>query len=372
MPESTAVQNDPFGTFDLNNAHDLRRLRHALPSPVGLIERPGGLPGAFEVTTIGDIRVDVRSHLHDRRFFGMTTDQQTRAPVTVDVGGTAIGFARAARPHFSAVHVLGALGDDRWTDFIRDRCAEARIDAQISQVEGPNSLVIVLRDQPTTENPQGVRLIVSDARTPYGQLDAGHIAAHRSFIERADALVVDGYALMTDTTAEALDTAIQIAVDAGVPVCFDIVPHRIDRFVSFDQIRPLLHSSSLITTEAHTLLRLLGKPVPELVTPEFVVDLIGSLPDDIAGWQRTWLVRYGEGNMDETTAVSPMHHVVSYHTGYAAAANVAGYGYHVAAAELKWWLTNYARAAAVYPDLAARSERVAASRFGPPASEETM
>ena len=54
MPESIAQPNEPFGTFDLNNTHDLRRLRHALPSPVGLIERPGALPAAFEVTAIGD------------------------------------------------------------------------------------------------------------------------------------------------------------------------------------------------------------------------------------------------------------------------------------------------------------------------------
>lgn len=348
---------------------DLRQLRHALPTPVQLIESPATLPSAFDVTVIGDIRVDVRSDLPDRRFVDVSTDKQTRAPVVADAGGTAMGFARAATAHFGAVHVVGVLGQDPWTDFILERCLAGHIDAQISEVDVPNSLVIVLRDAATPEHPQGVRLIVSDNESPYGHLDADRIRDHRAYIERADALVIDGYALLDETTAEATEVAAELAVAAGVPVCFDIVPHRIDKFVSFEQVRPFLRRSSLISTEAHTLLRLLDRPIPERVTPEFAVELIHSLPDEVAGWQRTWLVRYGEGNMDETTAVSFSHHVVSYHTGYAQASSAAGYGYLVAAAELKWWLTNYARAAAVYPDLAQRSELVAASRFRPPAGD---
>lgn len=366
MPGMTANLRELFGPFDLNDPHDLRRLRHALPTPVRLIDHPEALGPAFDVTVIGDIRVDVRSDLPDRRFVDVATDKQTRAPITVDVGGTAMGFARAAARHFSDVHVIGAVGQDLWTEFILERFALSKIDARISAVDAPNSLVIVLRDQPNADHPQGVRLIVSDAETPYGQLDAERIRSHTALIQRGDALALDGYALLNETTAGAADAACEIAVAAGVPVSFDIVPHRIDRFVTMDELRPFLHRSSLITTEAHTLLRLLGRPIPERVTPEFAADLVRSLPDDIAGWQRTWLIRYGEGNMDRTTAVSPSHHLVSYHTGYAQASNVAGYGYVVSSAELKWWLTSYARAAAVYPRLAERSELVAASRFGPP------
>lgn len=369
MPGTTPNLRDLFGPFDLNDHHDLRRLRHALPTPFGLIEHPETLPPAFDVTVIGDIRVDVRSDLPDRRFTEISSDYQTRAPVTVDVGGTAMGFARAAARHFAGVHVIGALGRDPWTDFIRERLTAGGIDARISEVDGPNSLVLVLRDQPTADDPQGVRLIVSDAETPYDQLDADRVQSHAELIGRGDALALDGYALLDANTAGAAHAACEIAVAAGVPVSFDVVPHRIDRYVSFDQLRPFLHRSSLITTEAHTLLRLLGRPVPDEVTPEFVADLVASLPGDISGWQRTWLVRYGEGNMDRTTAVSPSHHLVSYRTGYAQSSNVAGYGYVVAAAELKWWLTNYARAAAVYPRLAERRELVAAERFGPSADD---
>lgn len=365
MPETTTTLAELLASFDPLDPRDLRGFRHALPTPVTLIGCPDSLPLAFEVTVIGDIRVDVRSGVPTRRFVDMDTDEQVRTPVTVDVGGTAIGFARAAAPHFALVHVIGAMGHDHWSEFIRTSFDFARIDSSISEVEGPNSLVVVLRDQGTPENPHGVRLIVSDAETPYGQLDADRIRAHSAFIERSDALVIDGYALLEEATAEAVDVAVDLAVAAGVPVCFDIVPHRIDSLLAFERLRPFIHRSSLITTEAQTLMRLLGREVPERITAEVVQDLIDGLPPDLADWQRTWLVRYGEGNMDETSAISPSHHSVTYPTGYAQATTVTGYGYVVAAAELKWWLTNYTRAAQIYPRLAERSELVEPRRFRP-------
>lgn len=233
-------------------------------------------------------------------------------------------------------------------------------------VDEPNGLVVVLRDQGTADNPDGVRLLVAAEESPYSKLDTARIRACSEFITRADALMVDGYALLEETSAEALDLALDIAVRAGVPVCFDIVPHRIDQHLSFEELVPFIHRSSLISVEAHTLFRLLGRDVPERVTDDVAAALVEGLPEDIAGRQRTWLIRYGYGNMDQTMAISPHHHRVSYHTGYATAESIAGYGYGVAAAELKWWLTNYARAAAVYPELARRGDLVSARRFQRP------
>lgn len=353
------------GGFRRNDPFDPSKDRHALASPARLIDDPESLPAAFEVTVIGDIRVDVRAAVLDHRFVEMAVDEQTVAPVVTDVGGTAIGFARAAASHFTNVHVLGVMGRDSWSDFIRGRCTTGRIDAYLTEVAGPNSMVVVLRDQGTKDNPRGVRLIVSSGVTPYGQLDADRIRSQAALIQRSDALVIDGYALLEETSAQAVDVAVDIAVEAGVPVCFDIVPHRIDRHLSFDELRPFIRRSSMISTEAHTVLRLLDRPVPTVITPDFVHAMINQLPPDVAGLRRTWLVRYGDGNMDEVSAISQGHHRVDYHTGYAQTLEVAGFGYAVAAAELKWWLTNYARAAVAYPDLAERGELVAARRFRP-------
>lgn len=352
----------PVDVLDPRNPVALNTLRHALPSPAPLIDRPILLAPHFNIAVIGDIRIDIRSHLPGRRFVQISADEQTKAPVTIDIGGTALSFARAASPHFRKISVIGAVGQDPWTEFIQRRCTTSRIESCVTEVPGPNSLVIVLRDQGDADNPHGLRLIVSDRDSPYARLDSEHILARREVIEQADALVIDGYALLSETTAYAMDTAVDIAVKAGVPVCFDVVPHRLDQHIRFEELEPFLARSSMITTEAHTLLRLLGRPVPEMITDQHAVDLVTRLPVDLAGWQRTWLIRYGYGNMDKTSAISPSHHHVTYYTGYAQAESPAGYGYYVAAAELKWWLTNLVQAKARYPLHAQHTASLTAGR----------
>lgn len=101
-----------FGTFGMTDPDDLRRLRHAVPDPVPLIERPTRLPLGFEVTVIGDLRVDVRADLPVLRFTDLAADAHAVTSVTSDVGGTAINFARAATAHFAKVHLIGTMGED--------------------------------------------------------------------------------------------------------------------------------------------------------------------------------------------------------------------------------------------------------------------
>lgn len=360
-PDRLLDQPTISGTSTLNDPRDLRRLRHALPSPARLIHSPGSLPPAFAVTVIGDVRVDVRAHLPDRRFTDLTSDEHRITAVTSHVGGTAMSFARAATPHFAQVQMIGTMGSDSWSDFIQHQCRTDGIDSYLVEVDQPNGLVIVLRDQGTAENPDGVRLVIAAEESPYGQLDVAKIRSCAELITGTDALVIDGYALLEESSAEALDLAVDLAVGAGVPVCFDVVPHRIDLYLTLDDLRSFLHRSSLISIEAHTLFRLLGLPVPDTISAAIAADLIDRLPRDLAGWQRTWLIRYGYGNMDQTTAISANHHQVTYDTGYSTAATTAGYGYVVGAAELKWWLTNYSRAAALYPQLADSGGLVSAS-----------
>ena len=344
---------------------DLRSLRHALPSPKPLIHCPSLLPRRYRVAVIGDIRIDIRGALRHGRFADLRADHQESGPLVTDVGGTAVNFAQAATPHFESVHVIGALGQDGWTDFIRSRCLEGGVQACLTEVPGPNSPIVVLRDRPTDEQPDGVRLIVADADTPYAHLDAAQVRECAEYIQAADALVVDGYALLQEGSAEGLDAATDLANAAGLPVAFDIVPHRIDERVDLAQLVPILRRCSVITVEAPTLLRLLRREVPALITPRLVHEVITDLPDDLGGSERTWFVRYGQGMMEETSAVSAGHHHCYYRTGYAQATELAGYGYVAAAAELKWWLTNFARASSVYPNLADRSGLIDARRFRP-------
>lgn len=354
-----------LGSLRESGAVDLRSLRHAIPSPEPLIHHPDLLTRRYRVTVIGDIRIDIRGLLHGGRFVDFDTDHQESGSIVTDVGGTAMNFADVATTHFESVHVIGALGRDGWTDFIRSRCLADGIEACLTEVPTPNSPVVVLRDGPCPEQPDGVRLILADSDSPYAYLDAAQVRRCAEFIQAADALVVDGYAMLREGSAEGLHAATEIAAAAGVPIAFDIVPHHIDEYVDLDELVPILRRCSMITVEAPTLLRLLRRDVPAVITPELVHELVTGLPDELGGPQRTWFVRYGHGMMDETSAVSARHHHCYYRTGYAQAAEVAGYGYVAAAAELKWWLTNFATASTAYPTLAGRVDLVDAHRFQP-------
>lgn len=346
---------DPLERTRLTSA-DLRKLRHAWPSPRQLIDRPGLFGRRFRVVVIGDVRIDVRANLRGQRFVDMDTDHFEYGPVTTDVGGTAVSFARAALPHFEDTHLVGALGNDTWTDYIRSSCEAAGIDVCLDELPRPNSPAVVVRDEGTDEDPDGVRLLVADDPSPYQSLDAELVRADEANIRTADALVIDGYGLLGESSGEALDVATELAVAAGVPICFDIVPHVIDRYLSFDELRPFFIRSSLISVEAETLGRLLGVTLPaqDDIGASDAIRLVEALPPEVSGPERTWFIRYGVGNTDRTLAMSQQHHRVEYQTGYAEAEDVGGYGYRIAAAELKWWLLNFRLASLAYPDLARR------------------
>ena len=65
--------------------------------------------------------------------------------------------------------------------------------------------------------------------------------------------MIDGYALLHDCSAAAVDVATEIAMDAGVPVSFDLVPHTIDRRLPAGRIEPFLDRASIRIAEAPTL-----------------------------------------------------------------------------------------------------------------------
>lgn len=319
--------------------------RHAMPSPEAFIVDPLVRPRRFRVTVMGDARIDLRAELRQRRFVEVTSDHHEQVNIATHVGGTAMSFAEAAVSHFAEVRVLAAVGDDPWTSEIVNACADLGVTPCLQTLPGvANALVVVLRDARTADHPDGVRLLVAQAPAPYDQLDESAVSRFDSSIADADALVIDGYALLHESSARGLDLATRIADAAGVPVCFDLVPHRLDQHVGWPRLVPLLRRSSLVVTEAHTLARLLGVPIADPFGAQDAADLVGLLPEAVAGPRRTWFVRFGHGMMDETVAISPGHHRSYYRTGYRQSDQIAGYGYRVGAAELKWWLTNAANA----------------------------
>lgn len=347
----------------------------AFPSPQPLIHRPEILPRLYDVVVIGDVRIDIRAALRRKSFVEIGSDTHEQVPIEVSVGGTAMGFARPAVRHVGQVTLLGAVGQDSWTTLIRQECAQPGLVDRLTETARPNGSVVILRDRPSIDAPEGVRLLVAQSPAPYDGLDPAVVRAAASDIESTSALVVDGYALLSDSSAAAIELATALAADARVPIAFDIVPHRIDERLTLTDLMPCLERSSVVWVEANTLARLLrpstrggrsagggsSGTTPAVTTPAEAAAIVESLPERLRGRHRTWFVRFGLGSMEETLAIAPGHHQVYYRTGYADAAVTTGYGYVAAAAELKWWLTNLDLAAVRYPVGARRWRPLSAS-----------
>ena len=317
----------------------------ALASPEPLIDNPSALRPGFVVTVIGDVRIDVVSALRSRRFTQLTQDHHEPAQVATIVGGTAMSFARAAAAHFAEVRVIAAIGDDQWSDTIWAAASELGVRACFEEKRDvANAMVLIVRDAPTPENPGGVRLLLAQEPSPYDHLDVELVRRRQDLIATSDALVVDGYALLHERSAAAVDLATQIAVEAGIPVSFDLVPHKIDERLPACRIDPFLRRASLSIAEAPTLARLLGLPPPEAPSLAYAASLAERLPEPSARAGQTRFIRFGYGMMEETVAIAAGHPSVYYHTGYVRQTDGSGYGYRVAAAELKWWLADAAPA----------------------------
>ncbi|MGV1027607.1 MAG: hypothetical protein ACOYBU_03695 [Dermatophilaceae bacterium] len=150
--------------------------------------------------------------------------------------------------------------------------------------------------------------------------------------------------MLHNRSAAAVDLATEIAVNAGVPVSFDLVPHTIDQQLPARRIEPFLRRASLNTAEAPTLARLLRLPQPPEPSLEDVAELLERISRRDDGSGQTTFIRYGYGMMEETASADQGQPPVFYRTGYARQADGSGYGYRVAAAELKWWLTTHSQA----------------------------
>ena len=311
-----------------------------LATPEPLIIYPAVRPRRFTVTVIGDVRIDVTATLRTRRFANLTEDHHEPTQVATSLGGTAMSFARAAAPHFAQVRVIAAIGEDHWTGLIWAEAREVGVLACFEPQPGvANGLVVIARDAGTPDNRGGVRLLLAQEPSPYSHLDVGLVRRHQDVIATSDALVIDGYALLNQRSAAAVDLATQIAVDAGVPVSFDLVPHKIDERLPVDRIEPFLRRASITIAEAPTLARLLGLSPPYGPSLRYATELVERLPRRPERSRQISFVRFGYGMMEETVAVGPSQQWVHYHTGYTRQPDGSGYGYRVAAAELKWWLT---------------------------------
>ncbi|TDD71439.1 hypothetical protein [Actinomadura rubrisoli] len=305
-----------------------------------------GLDGAderrFSLFVVGDVRIEARASLPGVRFTDLTADRLAYAPARAVVAGTAVNLARHATGYFRRVSVLAKIGDDDFTPVIRRELRRIGVrDRLLVEAGTANGVTIMLRDGPDRSGRPdgagpGVRLLVAEEDAPGRRLTESEVRAAAAGIRRADALFADGYALLAPASRAALHAAARVAREAGTLVAFDLVPHDIDARLPAIDVLPALAVADVVISEAPTLARVLGLPVP--VGAGQVRDLLPALDRAVPG-RPLWLLRFGATSLEHVLAHRRERLLMEYPTGYGADVERTGFGDRLASGELYWWLS---------------------------------
>ncbi|MGH3243890.1 MAG: hypothetical protein ACRDNL_26155, partial [Spirillospora sp.] len=101
-------------------------------------------------------------------------------------------------------------------------------------------------------------------------------------------------------------------------------------------VLPALALADLVISEAPTLARLLGRPVP--VTGREARELLPVLDRAVPG-RPLWLLRFGATSLEHVLAYRRERLLAEYPSGYGDGVERAGFGDRLAASELYWWLS---------------------------------
>jgi sugar/nucleoside kinase (ribokinase family) len=290
----------------------------------------------FSLAIIGDVRIEFRAQLRDRRFVDLTENHLSYTEAQGLVAGTAINMARCSVGCFRTVTVIGKIGNDAFTPVIQRSLHQLGVHDLLTVETGvANGFTMMLHDHAAHER-GSIRLLVASEATPSRLLSAVDVRRHTAVIEEVDVLFVDGYALLSPTSGAALRTAARIARSAGTLVAFDLVPHDIDARLPLAEILPALMDADVIISEASSMARLIGhQPVRDLAA---VPALLAAL-DLIHEGRPLWLLRCGANNLEHAVAYRRNDLLLEYPTGYGADGELVGYGDRLAVSELCWWLS---------------------------------
>ncbi|MGI5376265.1 carbohydrate kinase family protein [Streptomyces sp. CA-251387] len=297
-------------------------------------------PAPFRVAVIGDLRLDVRTTV-SVSLAAVEEDVYSLAPVRMHLAGTAVSMARAATRHFEAVDALVKTGDDPSTDHIlRTLENEPGVSWCIRQERGmPNGYVVVLRDG--TDSPgAGRRTLVASSPAPLEELSVADVEVFRGAIEAADVLFVDGYPLLFPRSRHAVFHALAAASRAGTPVCFDVVPHDIEARLPSDLLHRVMARCQVVMSSARTMARLRNLPAPTSYELSHTRELAAGLAGFGANAPGVWILRFGDGDMEEAALCQAGEVRCVYRTGYSECHDRTGFGDKVAAAELAALLEN--------------------------------
>lgn len=310
----------------------LCELRRRLKSMPEYLSGPQLTP--FHVAIIGDLRLDVRTHV-PVSLAEVRGNVYASAPVRMVLAGTAVSMAQAASRHFTTVDALVKMGDDLSTGHVMGMLAnQPRVNWCIRRQQGmPNGYTVVLNDGPTVPG-AGRRTLVASSPAPLEELSTVDVEAFRGAIEAADILFLDGYSLLFPRSRKSLFHALATAAQAETPVCFDVVPHDIDRRLSADLLEQVMARCAVVMSSASTIARLRNLPAPEPYGLHDTRELVADLACRDTKGPDAWILRFGDGDMEEAALCQAGEVLCAYRTGYSECGDRVGFGDKVAAAEL--------------------------------------
>jgi sugar/nucleoside kinase (ribokinase family) len=292
-------------------------------------------PAPYTAVIIGDIRIEVRAELTGSVFTDLEQDAISFSPARVEISGTAVNVAKEAIGVFREVTIISKIGSDGFTAAIRQYIDALGVRSNlILDPDLGNGVVIIVRDE-NPDRPGGVRLLVSGTPAPSHGLDTQDVDEAKSELMTADLVYFDGYSIIRPTSALAIAQVLEIRAASNGLTCVDLVPHNLYDYLSVDELRPYLMSVSCVITEARTMAGMLKLPHDYPFTFTDVTMLLPAL-DEYVPKHPYWILRYGQGDMEETLIYRRGELSRCYSTGYAMADRMdrAGYGDKIAVREL--------------------------------------
>ncbi|MFD6825626.1 carbohydrate kinase family protein [Streptomyces sp. NPDC060085] len=282
------------------------------------------------ITVLGDVNLEVTGFINPR-FDEISSSRLLSAPLKVHVGGTAANFAIAARAHFQSVRLIGAVGIDEQGSWAEKVLNSQGIETRLYRCPvAPTGTVVALRDG---GSPHGNRLMIVSPDSANTALTAEYITSNSDVLTAAEFMVADGYALLSEPRRSAVLEAMQRAARCGARVVLDLVPHHLDALIDSAELRVWLAHASIVVCEVETARRILGlplsnRPIQLQEARETAEHLAIEFP------RRSFLLRFGIANIDQSLIWEPHGETTHYFTGFSQMEETYAFGDRLTAKEL--------------------------------------
>jgi sugar/nucleoside kinase (ribokinase family) len=285
------------------------------------------------VTVFGDLNYELVTDLDTGTFVDIRRDTLIYRPIGMSVGGTAANFALASLDHFSHVQVIGRVGADILGQMVMDRLARAGIQTHcVVDAGAPTGLGIYLRDC-SSSHYKGVRLLIQQADSANHNLEPKDIDRNADVLRRSDLVVLDGYCFLKQPRRDASFRAMETAHSRAIQVAVDVVPHDAYELYEFNFLKSIAELATILICEVRTIRRFIGLDAPEQILDlGLALETAQLLRSEFT--DKTFILRFGIGNIDQSLLCSPGREPQHSFTGYDRSNAARGFGDWLTAREL--------------------------------------